>query len=387
MKRVFRLFYIPAVIALLFTSCQKEKEEATQKIKTAEEFEVVENENKPQGPPVLLKFVEDLSITEEGWWPRNIMVNEKYIYVLIGKEYQLIKYDHDGIEVSRKIFREGQGPGEFQIMDPCLSSDGSLFIADFSQHRLTVMDKEYKIQKISKLDLYGMAFRLDPKGNLYFLTIKYLPEQPSQNKVVLAKYAPSGSTLYEIDEYIWGPTYNTIKGKYLDELFRPQLKYKIDSHDNIYYAMTDKYEINKVSSEGELIRKIKKKGQTRKVTQEDIDKAMPSPSGASRVKYEYNIPAHMPCIADLFILDNGYLLVVTFENDIGDSTLGGDLFDDKGIYSARIQIPKYYRWDYLLMPSKNYAISSKNYFYTLEASEDEKDFYVKRYKMIWNKQS
>lgn len=150
--------------------------------------------------------------------------------------------------------------------------------------------------------------------------------------------------------------------------------------------MTDKYEINTVSPNGDLIRKVKKKGQARKVTQKDIDKAMPHSPGSSRVRREYNIPAHMPYMADLFILDNGCLLVITFENEISDPTLAGDLFDDKGIYRARIQVPKYYRWNFLLAPCKNHAIYRNNCFYTLEASEDAKDFYVKRYKMIWDKE-
>jgi hypothetical protein len=205
-----------------------------------------------------------------------------------------------------------------------------------------------------------------------------LPQTTSKHRLVLTKYSAAGKAQCELHEYVWGQTYDKTKGKYVDHLFRPQLKYNIDSHDNIYDAMTDKYEINIVSPGEELIRTIKKRGQARKVTRKDIDKFMPSSSEALRVRQEYNIPEHMPCIADLFVLDNSYILVVTFENDISSSTLAGDLFDDKGLYRARIQIPKYYRWNFLLAPSENNAIYRNNYFYTIEADETEENFYVKR---------
>jgi hypothetical protein len=212
-----------------------------------------------------------------------------------------------------------------------------------------------------------------------------LPETTSKHRVVFTKYSPEGRAQYEIDEYIWGETYDKVKGKYVDELFRRQLKYKIAPDDSVYYATTDKYEINIVSPEGELLKRIKKGGQTREVTQEDINKVTLASPQASPVRREYHVPSNVPCIADLFILENGYLLVVTFESKSDDLTLAGDLFDDKGIYRARIRVPKYYRWDHLLSPSKNYAINKNSYLYTLEADAEEENFYVKRYKMIWEK--
>ena len=383
MKRVFSLFLFLFLMTVLFSSCRKGNEKAIKKVKTADGFVVIENEREPHCVDINLRYEEDLSITEEGWWPWELLVDEEYIYVLAEKENQMKKYNHDGVEISKKEFRKGRGPGEFQIMDPCLYSDGSLFISDFSQRRLTIIDAKYDIQNILKLDFWGQVFRLDSKGNLYFLTLKALPKTTSKHRVILTKYTPSGCALYEIDEYFWGQTYDKFKGKYLDELFRPQLKYKIDMFDNIYYAMTDKYEINIVSSKGELIRRIEKKGSPRKVTQEDIDKFMPTSSYDSRIRREYNIPNYMPSVADLFVLDNGYLLVITFENDISDPTLTGDLFDENGIYRRRIQIPKYYKWDFLLAPCKNFAICRNDYFYTLEADKDEENFYINRYKMIW----
>ena len=92
-----------------------------------------------------------------------------------------------------------------------------------------------------------------------------------------------------------------------------------------------------------------------------------------------DIPKNVPYVADLFILDNDYLLVVTFESRDEDEFLLGDVFDNKGIYRARVQIPKYYRWNFLLAPSKSGAIYKNGYFCTIESDKYEENFWVKRY--------
>lgn len=96
------------------------------------------------------------------------------------------------------------------------------------------------------------------------------------------------------------------------------------------------------------------------------------------------IPNQMPYIADFFILENNYLLVITFENDIDEEFLSGDLFDEKGIFLARVEVPKYYRWFELIGPGGSNALVKNNYFYTIEADQSEENFWVKRYKIIWN---
>ena len=92
----------------------------------------------------------------------------------------------------------------------------------------------------------------------------------------------------------------------------------------------------------------------------------------------------MPYIADLFIFENDFLLVITFESMEEDRFLIGDVFDGEGIYRARVHVPKYDRWNFLLAPSKGKAVYKNGYFYSIESDESEENFWVKRYKVAFS---
>ena len=77
-------------------------------------------------------------------------------------------------------------------------------------------------------------------------------------------------------------------------------------------------------------------------------------------------------------------MLITFENDIDEELQAGDLFDEKGIYLAGVEVPKYYRWFELIGPGGSNALVKNNYFYPIEADQPEENFYVKRYKVIWD---
>jgi hypothetical protein len=362
------------------------KGQAASKVRETKDTAVVTNEDKTQGPPLFLRFEDDLSISQEAWTPWDLFVDdEDNIFVFAGREWILKKFDSRGAEVSSKPFRKGQRPGEFQMIDADFTAAGLLTVYDGPQRRLTILNKNYEVLKIQKMGFWGLVFELDSKRNMVFLDIRFLPTTRDQNRLVLTKHAPSGEILFEMAEYLWGPIFDRLKGKYKDELFRPQLKYAIDSRDNIYYAMSDKYEIHVVSPEGNLIKKIIKKGASRKVTQKDIDQKMAFYPPSSRARYEIVVPEHMPRIAGLFILENGYLLVITFESALEAKSLVGDVFDEKGIYRARVEVPVYAGWDDLVQPRKGWARSKNNRFYTIESDEAGENYFIKRYKMIWGK--
>ena len=67
-----------------------------------------------------------------------------------------------------------------------------------------------------------------------------------------------------------------------------------------------------------------------------------------------------------------------------DGFLIGDVFDGEGIYRARVHVPKYDRWNFLLAPSKGKAVYKNGYFYSIESDETEEKFWVKRYKVAFS---
>jgi len=326
-------------------------------------------------------FKEDLRLTQADWFPYRLNVDaEGNICVLSGKEQTFIVFDPSGRERSRRQIAKGQGPGEFSDFEFVFDKSGRLFAADWAQRRLTVFDKEFRVEKIEKLNLYGDQFLMDTKGQRYFLAYQVLEKTRERNRVVLTRCAPSGKILKEIASYEWGPRRRG-DGTYEDDLYRIQLKYALDPQDNVYYAFSNKYEVFIVSPEGDPVRTIRKDAKTRKVTKEDIDRLIPPSSKKS--PYKYIIPEHVPSIAGLFPLKNNYLLVVTFEKAGQDMALAGDLFDGGGRLVATVPVPKYYNWDFLLAPMKSRALVNGDYFYTIEADADEENFWVKRYKIVW----
>jgi hypothetical protein len=160
--------------------------------------------------------------------------------------------------------------------------------------------------------------------------------------------------------------------------------YKIGPENAVYYAMSDRYEINIVSDQGELVRRITKKGVARKGTEKDTEIALRDFPWASKPRSEIVIPEIMPSLADFFVLPNGYLLVITFESELDRSSLSGELFDDQGVFQARVEVPKYDDWFSLIGTREiGKAMVEGDSFYTIEADAAEEIFSVKRYKMIW----
>jgi len=118
------------ILICFVLSCQKENNDLLNSSQDVDGFEVIINENVSGMPEMGLLFEQDLTITEEGWWPQNLFIDEEdniYVYTADGPIY-LIKYNIRGEEVLRKQFSSGQGPGEFKLFDPNLSQNGKIVI-------------------------------------------------------------------------------------------------------------------------------------------------------------------------------------------------------------------------------------------------------------------
>ncbi len=359
--------------------------------------EIVEKKNIQEEHPRYssLAFTEDLRIDRENWYPSGLEIDDEgKIYVFEVDYAKIYIYDKDGNEVGRKEFKQGQGPGDINFMDPTFSSDGNLYIFDKMIQRLTIFTKEWKILDTRELRReLGRDFLflwLDSRNFMYFWTYKtnFIEGKYSPSRTLI-KLSPSGQFLGEIfeyrdigEEYWFEQSQKNITYVYL---YSPFGTFKLDAEDFLYYAVSDKYEINVISPQGEFVRKIIKSAKPRKVTEKDTAEHI---SGFKKALSRYGmveffIPDRMPAIADFFVFDNKYILVVTFENPIDSPTLSGDMFDDQGNFLSRVEVPKYSRygdWNGLF---KKGAINKKNYFYTIEY-KDEDNRIVKRYRVTWN---
>jgi hypothetical protein len=381
--RGFGLSLLAAVAAAAFAPAAG-RDMAGQKPPRAKDYAVVINGETPQGPPLSLTFREDLKIAREGWTPWGLHVDGSGdIFVFADGERTLWKFDDHGAEKARLILKKGQGPGEFQLVDGGFLPDGRLMIYDGSQRRLTLFNGAFEIQDIRKVGFLGMAFRPDSRANMYMLDIRFLKGTRDRQQLVFVKRSPAEKILLEMADYPWGLTFDTAKKKYIAQLFPPQLKYAIDGRDFVYYAMSDRYEIEVLSPDGELRRTIVKSTPPRKMSKPDVDRKMDLYSESSKSMYEFVHPDRMPAISALFPLENDYLLAVTFESGPGSRSLIGDVFDEHGVFRGRARVPVFDGWDGLMVPALARAVCRGDSFYTIEMDETEENYFVKRYKMIW----
>lgn len=362
------------LVFLLLVSCQSDRSVEN------ENTEVIINEEEPLLQESPITFIEDLVLTKEGWYPSNIAVDDAGNIYVFGEAVKFItKFDSRGNEIFTKVFPKGQGPGEFFFMDPYFSSDGRLFIYDKSQRRLSILNQNCEIQDSIKIEGNKFLLRLDSQSNMFFW------EGTTSQILVLSKFSQSGELLNELVEFPWriGLDYDESKNTFLSPLYPLSGIYKLDLHDNVYFAKTDKYEISVFSPKGNLIRKIVKNGLSRKVTELDIENSQRQPS-SDGVRNEYVPPDRWPYIADFFILENEFLLVITFEGEYNDGSLNGDLFDKDGIYLCKVEVPRFYQLDYLFFAIKNQALYKKGNYYVIQTDEFEENFYVKRYRIKWD---
>jgi hypothetical protein len=350
-----------------------------QLVPRAPELSEIVNEAQPRPPLIEVQFVLDLTLRQESWTPHALLVDkEGAIHVFSGKNNTLIRFDAAGRETLRRDFMAGQGPGEFGFFDPEFTPDGRLLVLDGRQRRLTTFDKAFNLLGVSKVDLWGDSFRLDSASNMYLLVMKFLPGTRDRQLLVLTKCSPEGRLLYEIHEYEWGLTRNAM-GVYHGDAYRTQVKYQVDARDNLWYVMTDRYEINVISPEGKLVRRIVKKGEPRKLTDEEAADFRPKDPRSMVVN---DIPDRVPPIAGLFLLDQDLLLVLTHESLESERDLAGDVFDGQGVFRARVRVPRYDGWDFHMAPSMPLALARGGYFYTVETPEDGEETLVRRYKVI-----
>jgi hypothetical protein len=359
----------------LLTAQQSER----QIIPKAADFIEIVNEEEPCPPRLDVKFVCDLTLKQPGWEPYRLLVDDAgHLCVFSGRENTLMKFDAAGREILHRDFKSGQGPGEFGFFDPWFAADGKLIVLDGRQRRITAFDRNLNFLGMTRIDLWGDLFQLDSASNMYLLVMKFLPNTRDRQLLVLTKCTPEGKPIYEIYEYEWGVRRDT-QGIYHDNPYRAQVKYQVDSQDRLWYAVTDRYEINVVSPDGELTRRISKKGQPRKPTPAEIEVFKPKNPNS---RFINDIPERLPPIANLFLLEDGRVLVITFGSRQGDAVLIGDVYDREGIFRARVKVPRYDGWDGLMVPRKPAALARGGFFYTIETPDDGSDAMVKRYKII-----
>jgi hypothetical protein len=79
------------------------------------------------------------------------------------------------------------------------------------------------------------------------------------------------------------------------------------------------------------------------------------------------------------------VLAITYESLENERELVGDVFDGRGIFRARVRVPKYDGWNFNIAPSKPLALASGGFFYTVETAANGDEISVNRYRIVLGK--
>ncbi|NQT80602.1 MAG: 6-bladed beta-propeller [Candidatus Aminicenantes bacterium] len=355
-----RVLYVTLVFVLIFFISYAVGADKI-KVKTVNGVQVIENPKNPAPPKgALTKMIlkEELTIgegeAEEEMFSAisSVVVDDDgNIYMLDGEEKKVKVFDPEGKFV-REFGKQGQGPGEFSL--PILiqfSNKGELVVEDPLNARIAFFTTEGKFLKnLSTAKALGLALVIfDSQGNIIGQQIV-----PAGNKLTrdCIKY---DSELKPLFTFASMDNTSLLQGKI--NPFRIVIFYQLGKNDTILYSNPEEYEITVVNSEGKLIKRILKKYDPVKVTEEDKKEFFDSlPSEAAPVKDRIEFPKYYPAYQNFLLDEQGRIFVRTFEKGKEKGEYYIEVFDAEGMYITKILLkadPRVWKGDKLYAMEEN----------------------------------
>ena len=359
------------IFTVLLFGCKKQTAEWKGMIEEVDGITVVKNPKEPMYGEEVFSLEEELSIgevagTEEYMFSRidDIAVDdEENIYILDSKQTHIKTFNRDG-EYLKSIGRKGQGPGELQYpVNLTISPMNEILVNDYARC-LSIFSIDGNFLRAVSLTTMRMISKpkADSRGNIVASYMVFGEEA----LLVLKKFNSDLEEMYAIFST------EVLKYPYLNPYY-PHCYWEITKDDNIIWGFPTKYELQVLSPEGNLIKRIVKDYKPVKITNEEKETLINEKMGG----YE-NIPPEVKIQWDEFhnafiyltVDDFGRIFVRTFEKVIEGNDYYYDVFNSEGKYIAKIPLKARPR------------VWKRNQLYTIE--EDEEGYQVvKRYKVNW----
>jgi len=371
MKRKYTVFSIIIFFSsfIIFVSCGKQKAGWKGTIEEQDGVTVVKNPKEPLYGEDVFSLEEELSIgeiegREEYMFSQIIDADvdeEENIYILDFKESHIRVFNKSG-EYLRTIGRRGQGPGEIQrAINICITPANEILINDRGARyfHFFTLGGEYK-RSIYQGRLSHP--RVDSQNNI---VARSNIIDAAGVHFVLKKFDSELNELYTIFSYEYDIT------PYNYNVYPPQCFWEVRSDDSIVWGYADKYELEILDRNGQVIRKITKDYEPVEITEEEKQKWVKNTFGDKGVPPEVKVNWDKYHNAFQFfnIDDTGRIFVQTYERESNGNYY--DVFDTQGKYIAKIPLR--------IRP----RIWKKGKLYTI--NEDEEGYQVvKRYKVTWN---
>lgn len=363
----------------LFLCCSSQKTEWQGTIEEVDGLSIVKNPLEPMYGEEVFNLEEELSIGESEGQEEYILSiinslavdDEENIYVLDMQLKKVRVFDSKGQYLRTIGGGGGQGPGEVRVpVQIQITSQNEIKIFDMPARSLNFFSLDGNFQR--RTPLIKMPFPatsiIDSNGDLigYFMFAE--EDEPI---TALLKYNSNQERQFKIAQL--DPLSEKERNK---RPLQPSLLFDISKDDNIVWANSLKYEINIVSPEGILLRKISKEHVPIEIKEQDKKEIVPLIFGKESLtpEEEANFAKYFDPINWIRVDDENRIFIDTLEKTNDRKYYYHDVFDSEGRYMAKVGLPS---WPTLRMVWKN------NKLYTIE--ENEEDFMiVKRYKVTWN---
>jgi len=365
MRRFFIITLI--VIVLAIYSCSKKDTEGEMAIKEKNGVIVIKNPKEPLYDDTHFSLKEDLVIgkaqgEEEYMFShlRSIAVDvEGNIYTSDDSGMPLKVYDKNG-QFLRSISRKGQGPGEIGASYTIqITSDNELLVYDIRNSKILFFTLEGEHLRSKDLKNYSpLQIYSDSRQNYYILDPVKISNGVSYNIVRLDEEMNAVSTLIE---YPMPPPPETFLA------FLTFFYFKVLPDDNLLYGESKNYELQILSPEGRILKRIIKEYDPIPVTDKDKEFRRRNIQKGQKVEF----PSHHPAFYGFFLDDTGKIYVRTWQEPLDKERYLCDVFDSEGRYIARIPL------------SIRPQVWKKSKIYTIE--EDDEGFHqIKRYQVFWD---
>jgi len=366
-RRALRGFIL-AFICLFFFACQRGEEVKAENIDGIPIIRNPKDPAPPQGSASKLALQEELSLggpggSEETMFSqvRDIEVDDQNrIYILDSKACHIKIFDESG-EYIRTIGKQGQGPEEFsRPFGMSLVGQDLIAVEDMGNRLIKFFDLDgHYIKSLitAKMRMFaratfssqgyilGIVPTMDPDNPFYEL-IKF---DSDLNRIKVIRTCPLPSP------------------RGLDP-FLPVLYFQIDRDDNIVYGFPKSYELEILSPEGDILKKITRDYDPVEITEEEKEEERKSHPPEIRLIFSGHYPPFRMFMCD----DEGRIIVQARERRDGRVGYVYDVFDQQGHYIVNFNLDA---TPMLWRRGKLYAV----------AENEEGLQSVKKYKVSWEK--
>lgn len=354
------------LLSLAFISCKEHESKWRGTIEEQSGVTIVKNPKDPVYKEEVFRLEEELCLgeaqgPEEYMFSqlRDIAVDENgNIYLLDYKESHVKVFDKNG-QYLNTIGKEGKGPGELDSpMSISINQEREEILVLEAARRMSFFSLKGKfLRNISTEKIWALRAGVNSSGYIIITEGVTDPENPRYELKILDGEM---NFIRKISE-------SPAPGPSKFNPFMPVSYWVIDSDDNIVYGYPQKYEIKKISPEGQLLKKITREYHPVKVTKEEKEEWKEGYPSSIRL----DISECHSAFRRFVVNEKGRLMVQTWERIEDGEGYYYDIFNSEGKYLSKVPLRMSPRvW-------KNGRI------YTIE--EDESGFHVvKRYRVVWD---